>query len=299
MKAKISIALVLLAGVFWGSSAIFVNKLSELGFSNLQICSIRVTFAVPLLHAILISKGVKNYKLKLKTVGIIAFCGVFSVLAMCVCYFYAILETTPATAAVLLYTAPIFVMIMSVIFFKERMTAKKTLCLSMAVIGCALTSGIIGGIQGSVIGIIIGLLSGFTYSLYSIISTVVIKQGASPLACTAISFTFAAIAAQIITSPVDIVTKISASPEPFIMILGLIFFSICTCVIPFLLYTLGLSNLKPEVAAILASTEPVVAAIVGVAVLNKSINGFQITGIIFVLAAITILNLKNKKSSVN
>lgn len=297
MLKKISVILILLSGVFWGSSPMFVNTLSDMGFSSLQSSSIRLTLAAPMLHIVLICSGVKNYKVTLKSVFYFAICGIFSSLAMCVCYYYAITATSAAVAAVLLYTAPIFVMIMSILFFKEKLTAKKLFCLIIAVVGCALTSGIIGGIKGSLIGVFVGILSGVAYSLYSIFSTFALKDGASPLACTAFSFTFAALAAQLLASPVEIVQMISQSPTPLKTVLYLILFSACTCVIPFVLYTLGLSNLKPDVAAILASSEPVVAALVGVFLLKQEITVFQFIGIALVITAIVVLNIKknNKK----
>jgi drug/metabolite transporter (DMT)-like permease len=302
MKSKIALIMVLFAGVFWGSSPLFVSTLSEMGFSSLQSSSIRLTLAAPMLHIVLLASGRKNYKVSIRAIFYFEICGVFSSLAMCICYYYAITATSAAVAAVLLYTAPIFVMIMSIIFFKEKMTAKKAVCLILAVIGCALTSGIIGGIKGSVLGVFIGLLSGIAYSLYSIISTFALKDGASPLACTAFSFTFAALAAQLLTSPVDIIVKITAQPNIIGSVLYLIIFSACTCVIPFVLYTLGLSRLKPDIAAILASTEPVVAALVGIFILKQTPSIYQIIGIIAVISAITILNVnfksKQQKNSV-
>ena len=302
MKSKLALIMVLLAGVFWGSSPLFVSNLNEIGFTSIQSSSIRLTLAAPMLHIVLLASGRKNYKVSLRAIFYFAICGVFSSLAMCICYYYAITATSAAVAAVLLYTAPIFVMIMSLIFFKEKMTVKKTVCLILAVIGCALTSGIIGGIKGSVLGVFIGLLSGIAYSLYSIISTFALKDGASPLACTAFSFTFAAIAVQLLTSPVDIVVKIANQPNVINTVLYLILFSACTCVIPFVLYTLGLSRLKPDIAAILASTEPVVAALVGIFILKQTPSIFQVIGIIAVISAITVLNInfksKKQKNSV-
>lgn len=294
MRSKLSLIMVLLAGVFWGSSPLFVSTLTEMGFTSLQSSSIRLTLAAPMLHIVLLCSGKKNYRVSLRSIIYFAICGVFSSLAMCICYYYAITATSAAVAAVLLYTAPIFVMIMSLIFFKEKMTAKKTVCLILAVIGCALTSGIIGGIKGSILGVCIGLLSGVAYSLYSIVSTFALKDGSSPLACTAFSFTFAALAVQLLTSPVAIVQKIASAPNVIGTVLYLILFSACTCVAPFVLYTLGLSRLKPDIAAILASTEPVVAALVGIFILKQTPSVFQVIGIIAVISAITILNINFK-----
>ena len=295
MIKKLSLLSVLLSGVFWGSSALFVSSLTELGFSSFECTSIRLTLTVPMMHVILLLSGRKNYKINVSLLITFALCGILSVLTMCICYFYAMTLTSAAVSTVLLYTSPIFVMIMSVIFFRERLTLKKFTALILAFLGCVLTSGIIGGIKGSLIGVLIGLLSGFSYSLYSIFSAISLKKGASPLTCTAFSFTFAAIGAQFISNPISLVKKIADFPDLPALLVLMITFSLCSTVLPFILYTLGLASLKPDVAAMAASTDPVVASLVGIFILKQGTDIFQIIGILLVIAAIIVLNLNIKK----
>ena len=73
-------------------------------------------------------------------------------------------------------------------------------------------------------------------------------------------------------------------------------FSICTSVIAYALYTLGLLYTKPDVASIAACIDPIVATLIGFILLKQSLDIFQIIGIIRVLSAITTLNVnfKNK-----
>lgn len=296
MFKKFSILLILFAGVFWGSSPFFVNVLSSMGFDSLQNTAVRIIIAAPMLHLTLLAFGKKNYKIPLKAYIYLALCGVCSVLTMCICYYYAMMMTSAAVSAVLLYTAPIFVMLMSAILFKEKFTVKKVTALTLAFIGCALTAGIVGGIQGSAAGVLVGIAAGFAYSLYGILSTYALRLGVSPLACTAFSFTFAAIAALFITSPFKTVEMIALTDSPLKTILFMVLFSICTSVLPYILYTFGLRSVKPDIAAIAASTEPIVATLIGVFVLRQEITLFQIIGIFLVICAITLLNLNiNKK----
>ena len=291
---KFSLIFVLLAGVFWGSSPVFVSIIGELGFNSIECTAIRLLLAAPMLFVLLLIFDKKLPKISLKMLLCFASSGICSVLAMCLSYYYAIKNTSAAVAAVLLYTAPIFVMIMSVIFFKEKITAKKSLCLILAVLGCALTSGIIGGIKGTALGVFFGIMSGFTYSLYGIISTVALREGATPLSCTAFSFLFASIGGLIISNPINIAVKTASLDAPFLAFLMMLLFSLCTAVIPYALYTLGLSGLKPDIAAIAASSEPVVASLFGIFWLKQSTDAFQIIGIALVVITITVLNVNPK-----
>lgn len=295
MSKKISVILILLAGVSWGSSCIFVNYLTDQGFTAFQCTSIRLILAIPFMHLCLLISGVKNYKINLKALLIFAACGIFSVLLMCICYYYSMQHTSAAIAAVLLYTAPIFVMIMSMIFFKEKLTPKKLTVLLLTVAGCALSSGIIGGLKFNTLGIIVGLISGFAYSLYSILTPFAIRQNAAPLCCTAFSFTFAGIFSLLIASPNDTVSVYVYNENTAMLVFISILFSLFTAVIPFVLYTIGLSHTKPDTASILASSEPVTAAICGSLILSQKMDIYQFIGIIIVLFAITLLNINFKK----
>lgn len=298
MKNKIFVLMVILSGVFWGSSCLFVNYFNEnTPFSSIQISAIRICFAALILNTILIikGKGFSLYKISLKAMLISAASGIFSVLSMCLFYYSCMVETSAAVAVILLYTAPVFVMIMSLIFFKEKLNAKKITAFGFAIVGCALVSGILSGSKISVIGIILGLMSGFTYSLYGILTSFFMKENKDPIVSTAFNFLFAAIAALIISKPHQIISVTAKADNIPLSLLMYILLALCTAVLPFLLYTGGLVGVKPDTASILAFTEPLTACIFGVFILGQPMDVFGIIGIICVCAAITILNVNLKK----
>jgi len=55
-------------------------------------------------------------------------------------YFSTIQKTTIATAATLLYTAPVFIAIMARIFYKELFTPFKTVAIPFCIGGCFFTA---------------------------------------------------------------------------------------------------------------------------------------------------------------
>jgi len=59
-------------------------------------------------------------------------------------------------------------------------------------------------------------------------------------------------------------------------------------VLPFLLYTAGLQTLSGSRASILASIEPVTAAVLGVAVYHEALQPVTLAGIALVLVGIGI-----------
>lgn len=68
--------------------------------------------------------------------------GLCSIVFFNICYFTAIQLTTLSMAAILLYTAPSIVMVLSILLFKEAFTPVKALCLVLAFAGCVLVSGL-------------------------------------------------------------------------------------------------------------------------------------------------------------
>ena len=155
-KGNIGPALIILAACFWGSMGIFVRKLTEYGFSSVQIVSVRVTLAALVFCILLLFKDRSGFKISLRDLQLFLGLGFGSILFFTVCYFSAINIMPLSTAAILLYTSPIWIMLMSALFFREQLTGSKLLALVLAFAGCVLVSGISGeGI--SLIGIICSL----------------------------------------------------------------------------------------------------------------------------------------------
>ena len=130
-------ALIITAGVFWGSMGIFVRALGKYGLSSIQIVCLRLTVAAVVfaaLHAVL-----ERDKLWISPRDIPLFLGLGlgSILFFTVCYFTAINMMPLSTAAILLYTSPIWVMLMSCVFFREKLSVKKLCALACAFAACS------------------------------------------------------------------------------------------------------------------------------------------------------------------
>lgn len=299
MKRNFYPILVILAGVFWGSICLFADYLSNhTPFSALHITAIRFTVAAVILNFILIVKGrgFSCYRITRKAFFIAVISGVFSVFSSSALYFACMLQTSASVAAILLYTAPIFVMLMSLIFFRERLTAHKLIAFGFAIVGCALVSGIASGARFDSIGILFGLGSGLAYSLYGILTTLFMRENNNPLAFTALSFFFASIAALVISRPWAI-SDFAPAPSGWLPLIAVcIGLGFCTAVVPYLLYTLGLKGVKPDTASILAFSEPITACLLGTFILHQPMDLYGVIGIACVCTAIAILNLPHKKN---
>ena len=289
-KHNIGPLLILLAGCFWGSMGIFVRRLGTFGFSSVQIVCIRVTLAALFFSVLLLAKDRRGFRIALRDLPLFLGLGFGSILFFTVCYFTAITMMPLSTAAILLYTSPIWIMLMSVLFFREKLNAVKLVALGLAFAGCVLVSGVSGeGI--TLAGLLVGLGSGIGYGLYSILGTVALRKY-SPYTVTAYTFLFAAAGSWAVCSPRDMVAKFAAAPDLVSLLLFCCLTALVTAVIPFLAYTLGLRSVEASRAGILATVEPLVATIIGILVFSEPLTWLSGLGILLILSAVILLNRK-------
>lgn len=116
---------IITAATLWGLIGLFFNHLSSLGFESMEIVALRVFSAAIVLLIYILFKDKSLLEFKIKDIGYFISTGVFSLFFFNLCYFTSIKLTSLSIAAILLYTAPIFVMIMSVILFNEKITFTK------------------------------------------------------------------------------------------------------------------------------------------------------------------------------
>lgn len=290
---KIGILLIILAACFWGSMGIFVRKLGEYGFSSIQIVSIRITIAALVFCIILLIKDRTGFRISPRDIPLFLGLGLGSILFFTVCYFSAIAIMSLSTAAILLYTSPIWIMLMSMLFFHEKMNSRKLVALVLAFTGCVLVSGISGDGM-TVTGILLGLGAGFGYGLYSILGTIALRRY-SPYTVTTYTFVVAAMGSWIICQPVDLISKFKAAGSPSGLLLFCILTAILTAVIPFLFYTLGLRTVEAGRAGILATIEPLVATVIGMICFSEPVTILSGAGIVLILTAVVILNCKGRQ----
>ena len=281
--------LIIIAGLFWGSMGIFVRHLNSLGFSSIQVACLRPVTAGILFALILLIKDPKGFKIKARDIPLFLALGIVSILFFTCCYFTAIRLMTMSTAAILLYTSPIWVMILAIIFLKEKITVQKIIALVLAFAGCVLVSGFGGKV--TVIGILVGLGSGLGYGLYSIFGTFALKKY-TPFTVTCYTFLIAGAGSIVVSNPADLWAKISAVDNKLSLLGFVLLTSVVTAVIPFLLYTLGLNRTTAGKAAVLATVEPAAATLFGFFVMKETIGPVTICGIVLVFAAIIVLSIR-------
>lgn len=288
LRNKLPELCIILAAFLWGLTGIFVRKLNQAGLDNMQLIFFRSSVTAILLGVFLLFKDRTKLKIALKDWWYFFGTGVLSFTLFGFCYFYTIQHSSMSLAAMLLYTAPIFVMIMASIFFHEKITAIKIVALIAAISGCVMICTTKQAAPVSPFIVFTGLGSGFCYALYSIFGEVALKKYTSATV-TFYTFLFAAVASMFVVDFNTIGTVYKTDPGAILLA---IVFAIVSAFFPYLLYTQGLKNTEPGKAAVMATFEAVVASVAGIVVFNESITLVAILGIVLVLSSVVLLNKK-------
>lgn len=290
MKKIRSFIYILLSGMLWGCMGVFVRVLNKQGIASMDIVFLRAIVTAVAMVIFLFIFQRRMLKIHWKDFWCFLGTGIASITFFNFCYFKAIMMTSLSVAAVLLYTAPAIVMILSYILFYEAFTVRKVIAIVMTFFGCMLVTGMLGQQQAiTTTGLLYGLGAGLGYAFYSIFSRYALEKGYHSLTITCYTFIVTTVVSVFFTNVSKVSMVVFSSPL-YVMLtvaLGLI----CT-VAPYLLYTLGLQEVDNSHAAIIASIEPVTATVLGFVVFGEDITVVKMMGMILVLGGMAVCNKK-------
>jgi drug/metabolite transporter, DME family len=282
------IILVAISAIMWGIIAIFVRKLASLGFTPMEIVTIRVVTAVVMLGMIGLLKYPGQMKIHLRDSKYFIGTGIFSIVLFNWCYFTSINQLSLSFAVILLYTAPTFVVILSYLFLKESMNALKIISVIGTLVGCTLIVGINLRDTPSMnlVGIITGLGAGFGYALYTLFGKFALIKY-RPFTVTFYTFLVASITLLLFT---DLFKKGSMLLSSEVILYG-IGLGLFPTVLAYLFYTKGLEKMEGSKASIIATVEPVAATLLSVFLYKEDFGVLQFIGTAIILLSVILINL--------
>lgn len=285
MKHYIPHFQILLAGTLWGIIGLFNRNLYSAGLSSTSVVVVRNIGGCVVLGLFLLIFDRSVFKIKLRHLPYFLGTGIVSILLFTLCYFASQQMSSLSISAILLYTAPAFVVIFSAVLFKEKLTKHKIAALLFTFLGCTFASGIwSGNLSVTASGILLGIGSGFFYGLYSIFGRYALVHY-RPLTVTFYTFLFAGAGALFLIRPMELIPCLQ-SRSSLLLIFGLI---IVSTALPYIFYTQGLAKLESGKASILASIEPIVASLVGVVAFQEPMSIMVFLGLVCILISVYIL----------
>jgi DME family drug/metabolite transporter len=286
------------AAVFWGISATlgraaFTGRLlpgSDIRRLNPLILSqARTTFSFLAVLLVLLPRRGWNWKslrLPLADVGRLLMLGLAGVAASNYFYYLAIQRTNVATAIIVQYTAPVWVLVYMAVRGSEKPTVSKTSAVILAITGIALVIGLFG--QGSPhldpVGVGAALIAAFSFAYYNI-------GGHSVLArydhwTVLLYVTMAASAFWMVVNPPNKIVEAHYSATTWLF---LAVFSMLSVLLPFACYFAGLQYLSPTKAIVASCLEPVASILIAAVALKEVVRPLQGLGVALVLGAILVV----------
>ena len=293
-KSSLKAYIITMTGaVCWGLIGLFIAPLYARGFTAWDVVAIRGVFTFVILFLLMAVFYRDQLRTRLRDHIFFAGAGIVSVALFNFFYFEVFSQSSLSLAVTLLYTGPLFVTILSRLFFKEPLTIRKGWALALAVTGCAFVVGLLPfGQQGIPMKtLLMGILSGFCYALYSIFSKPITKRY-SALTITTYTFLYTSIF-MLLTS--DVIRKTDQFQHADVWISAVLLALVAT-VGGFVFYTSGLKHLEASKASILATIEPIIAVLTGVLFLGEHLRGWQVLGIALVMYSAILVSDERSKA---
>ncbi len=298
-NSTIYLLLPIISGICWGTAGIFVRTLDAAGLNNITINFSKFIVSAVVMGIAMLVIDRKAFKVNPKDLPILAGIGLFGALFLNYAYNEAVIRTSLSLAAVLLCLAPVFVLIFGAILFGEKLTRTKLICISMAIFGSILLSGLLddgGSLPWDTIGFLFGLSSAIANAAYTILSKMATNKGYSSMAIYFYSYTmilvfmipfvdFGAITDYLSSEPVQASTTFFG-------------FAIWTSLLPGVIYTAAVRHADAGKVATLASgAEPVSSMLIGIWMYREVPSIFGFGGMILTIAALIMLIKVEEKTS--
>jgi drug/metabolite transporter (DMT)-like permease len=250
----------------------------------------RTTFSLLVLLPLLVtSGGWQRIKLPARDLAYCFLLGVLGVAVSNYFYYVAIQRINVATAIIVQYTAPVWVLLYVVARRQQKLTLQKIAAVALAVTGIALVINLLGTRSGAALhldtyGIIAALLASFSFAFYNVGGHRILARHDR---WRVLVWTLAA--ASLFWLIVNPPWKIAAAHYVPAQWIFLFVFSMISVLGAFSLYFLGLQYLEPTRAIIASCLEPVFSIVLAALLLGEVLRPIQTLGIVFVLAAIVIV----------
>jgi drug/metabolite transporter (DMT)-like permease len=251
----------------------------------------RTTIALLILAPLLLLKNRPALRVRASHLAQFVLLGVLGLAASNYFYYLAIEKTSVATAIVLQYVAPVWVLLYMLSRRLQRPTAQRICGVILAVAGCALAVGELSaranfpwiGLSGahfSRVGVVAAELAAISFAFYNVYAQHLLQTYER---WTVLVYALLGAAAFwiIFNPPWKIVAQHYTGGQWAFMAV----FSTTSMLVPFSFYFAGLQYLDPTRAIVASCLEPVFAILLTAVLLGELVSSIQVLGMVIVLAA--------------
>ena len=270
---------ILASALCFGSMAIFARMAYASGVDIPSLLLLRFAIASALMWGTLVAKRMKLPRgrgmVMLVAMGAVGYAGqAFS-------YFTALTYASAGLVALLLYTYPAIVALLSRLVFKHPFTWMQITAVGVALAGTVFIIGKAG--DGKPLGIFFGLLAALIYSIYILMGSRFPKD-VTPMASTAVITSSAAVTYFVVVAVKGFHPPATGKGWVAVLAIALI----CT-VLAILFFFEGLERVGPVRASVFSTIEPVFTVLLAAAVLGDQITLPRVFGGVLIVGAVLLL----------
>lgn len=281
------VGLIMLAAFFWGISGGIANILINKGWDPFVISFYRGAVGLVCFLVWFLFRLRRNWTNSLRFYKWALLAGI-GVAGNFTFYFLSMEASSVAVAVTLMYTAPVFVLLVSFLFGREPSTWFKWGCIFAVLMGITLLTGAYNteSIAVSLPGTAAGIASGLSYALFIFGFKNASNIGKPQTTLTMAFFAFSLILFTVMDR-VEAASVVSSNDLGWFIALGIL-----GAGISFILYVIGIHQTAPTTASMVAMVEPVTASLFGVLIIGDHLNAIQLLGMVVILVTITLFSVK-------
>lgn len=205
--------------------------------------------------------------------------------------------TSVAVSTLCYYMAPIIVTLLSPLVLKEKVTAKRLLCVLVALGGMVLISGIfkIGGLQsGEMKGVVLGLCAAVLYATVILLNKQL--RGISAMERTVCQLLVSAIALLPYNLLTCDISSFRTTPSVWLLLAAA---GVIHTGLAYYLYFGSMEYLSGQSIALASFIDPVVAVLISITILAEPFDVYTVVGAGAILGAAVISELPAKRGKTN
>ncbi|AKB37658.1 integral membrane protein [Methanosarcina siciliae C2J] len=287
-------AQVIAASVIYGFAGIFFLYIKNMAAGPVVFCQLLFGFLV--LAAYLATAGKLSGSSRIQLRGkrkAMLLLGAWQAGVM-LSYYTAVNFTNVSMSVLLLYTAPLYVLLIAPILLKEKISTKNLVALTLSLIGVVVVVGpvnLVSGTTGSgyLYGVLMGLFSGFFYACI-IMTSRYLRDEYSGLEQLFLSTGVTLVI--LLPFMLQISSAVLLENLPVLLFLGVMITSLGS-----ILYFTGLEHVKAQNASVISLLEPVSAIFFAYLILNDPVSRATLFGCILILASSLLMGLESESKT--
>ena len=270
------------AATMWAVNGSLARYLLDDGVSAERLSQLRSTLSLVLLVAALALIDPSKLKVPREALPRLAFLGIVGLAGVHATYFIAIDHLKIGVALTIQYLGPILLLVWLAVFHRRKLAASLWAAAALALAGCALVVRAYdpGGIDTT--GLIAALGAATTFAIY-LVAAERAGQSLHPTTTLTYAFGFATVFWLIVQPPWSFPFDHFDSARNVSLGLGV---AVIGTLLPFVAMVTALQHLPAPRAAVIATLEPVLAALIAWPVHGESLSAVQLVGGLLVVVAV-------------